>query len=803
MCCAINMYLGSSVQTILFFLLAFFAFSVTSSVNDNVIEKTQFEAAFQGKCGHDSPCEQLCYELHDGMFECDCKEGHILHHNGYSCLELNTTMEPMLREELAEEEDILYQKDASFSAELDPGPGAASTTDETPPSPTPGVAAPTPLCHPDCANAGGVCSSQGRCLCPLGRAGPLCQQEMQVKTPLFSGQGWLAFPALRAAYKHVQLEVEFRPQAWDGVLFLTGERDDLAGDFMAIILYQGFVEFRFDCGSGVGMVRSEQTVRLNQWNKLTLYRHRWDAWIQLNNGKHVQGRSKGLFSRITFREPVFIGGRGNTSGLADKLPVERGMRGCVRHLHINDHVYNFALAPKGDALAGFDIDECTTDECSRVPCQHGGKCLAAGIGETPVCLCPLGFAGDLCETRLDLQVPAFNGSSYLRYPGLGGSALSWLDLVMVLKPTSQDGVILYNGHRTDGVGDFIAVYMSEGHLEFTFDLGTGAATIRSSEPVELGEWHELRLSRTGRLAVLQVDRHPPNQMVAPGAFAQLSLPLNLYIGGVPNFDMVSPKVRVRTSFVGCIQKVVINNQPLKIVAEALAGANVDNCAHPCVVRPCGEHAQCVAHYDGYKCLCQHKCSASASSSQAHATLPPATFSGSTFLHYTDPDILHRITSNRVSINMRFRTNSSSGLLLWSGGRLGGGGAGVAADFLALGIRDGLLHLRFNLGSGEAVVVCNSTRVSDGHWHRLKAVRNGQEGSLTVDNGKTFLNRSPGKLKQLNTNTGLYIGGMEDLEVATNHKYHRGIHGCISELILDSDHHVQLSWSPEAADRCGG
>jgi hypothetical protein len=39
-----------------------------------------------GRCGHGSPCEQLCYELHDGMFECDCKDGFVLHQNGYSCL---------------------------------------------------------------------------------------------------------------------------------------------------------------------------------------------------------------------------------------------------------------------------------------------------------------------------------------------------------------------------------------------------------------------------------------------------------------------------------------------------------------------------------------------------------------------------------------------------------------------------------------------------------------------------------------------------------------------------------------------
>lgn len=68
--------------------------------------------------------------------------------------------------------------------------------------------------------------------------------ESEVRSPRFTGSGWLAFPALRAAYKHVQLELEFRPEAWDGILLLAGERDDLQGDFMALILHHGFVEFR-------------------------------------------------------------------------------------------------------------------------------------------------------------------------------------------------------------------------------------------------------------------------------------------------------------------------------------------------------------------------------------------------------------------------------------------------------------------------------------------------------------------------------------------------------------------------------
>lgn len=79
----------------------------------------------------------------------------------------------------------------------------------------------------------------------------------------------------------------------------------------------------------------------------------------------------------------------------------------------------------------------------------------------------------------------------------------------------------------------------------------------------------------------------------------------------------------------------------------------------------------------------------------------------------------RIVSDRVSISLRFRTTASSGLLLWSGGGEPSRGGG---DFLALGLKDGFLHMRYNLGNGEAFVQLNASRIDDGHWHILKATR---------------------------------------------------------------------------------
>lgn len=93
---------------------------------------------------------------------------------------------------------------------------------------------------------------------------------------------------------------------------------------------------------------------------------------------------------------------------------------------------------------------------------------------------------------LIMQVPFFNGSSYLRYRGLGDTVLTWLDLEITFKPNAPDGLIIYDGHRIEGTNDFIALYLEEGHITFAYDLGTGSAVARSDLRVSLGEWHQVR-----------------------------------------------------------------------------------------------------------------------------------------------------------------------------------------------------------------------------------------------------------------------------------------------------------------------
>jgi hypothetical protein len=71
----------------------------------------------------------------------------------------------------------------------------------------------------------------------------------------------------------------------------------------------------------------------------------------------------------------------------------------------------------------------------------------------------------------------------------------------------------------------------------------------------MGSWHTVRVSRTGLLAEVSVDRQKRTIQIGSGSFTQVSLRQHLYLGGVPTFDLVSPAIPVRKSFSGCIQKV--------------------------------------------------------------------------------------------------------------------------------------------------------------------------------------------------------------------------------------------------------
>lgn len=78
------------------------------------------------------------------------------------------------------------------------------------------------------------------------------------------------------------------------------------------------------------------------------------------------------------------------------------------------------------------------------------------------------------RTLREVVIPDFDGDAYLELPTLENVGYS-LALEIWFLTRSPDGVLLYNGQL--GGGDFITLNLRNGRVEFSYNLGSGLATL--------------------------------------------------------------------------------------------------------------------------------------------------------------------------------------------------------------------------------------------------------------------------------------------------------------------------------------
>ena len=67
---------------------------------------------------------------------------------------------------------------------------------------------------------------------------------------------------------------------------------------------------------------------------------------------------QGMFTRITFREDLYLGGYENINLIGARTKMKWGFVGCVRRLVINGRNYDMRKGPfVGDAIHGLDVGQ--------------------------------------------------------------------------------------------------------------------------------------------------------------------------------------------------------------------------------------------------------------------------------------------------------------------------------------------------------------------------------------------------------------------------------------------------------------
>jgi hypothetical protein len=270
-------------------------------------------------------------------------------------------------------------------------------------------------CFPSPCLFGGQCSlnvSGFYCTCPIGRGGRLCEEAINVTTPMFSGVSYISHATIESNTFELNITMRIRPLANDGVILYNGVSGPGSGDYVAIVLSNGFVHFSYDLGSGAIQLQSTRPLQLEAWHTISAVRVASTGSLQVNNDVIVSGRSPGSSQALNVDGSLWIGGIDNFTTISPQVGVSRGYHGCIDYIRLD----SVRLSLIESAVSGMGVGQCEQDLCDPSPCQNEGSCQV--VNGAVMCLCVQGYTGPgytgrYCDVNIDdcVDVICQNGGS--------------------------------------------------------------------------------------------------------------------------------------------------------------------------------------------------------------------------------------------------------------------------------------------------------------------------------------------------------------------------------------------------------
>ncbi|XP_076646631.1 FAT atypical cadherin kugelei isoform X8 [Halictus rubicundus] len=263
------------------------------------------------------------------------------------------------------------------------------------------------------------------CQCPDGFAGHTCDIDITKchdescyiprNSISFSGKSYARYKIVKTLVRQTiedRLSLSLRVRT----VQLTGNLMYAAGkvDYNVLEVVNGVVQYKFDLGSGEGLVRvSSVYVSDGQWHEVQLERESNSARLTVD-GKHVaHGSAPGSNDILNLQsDDLYLGAEVRQHptilGFED---VQRGFIGCMDDVRIARvsvplHMSGASSVAvlKRFANVEFSCDATTVlvppGICGSQPCQNGGTCKDSG-GDTYECQCHSRFKGLACEIDTD------------------------------------------------------------------------------------------------------------------------------------------------------------------------------------------------------------------------------------------------------------------------------------------------------------------------------------------------------------------------------------------------------------------
>ena len=259
-------------------------------------------------------------------------------------------------------------------------------------------------------------------------------------------------------------------------------------------------------------------------------------------------------------------------------------------------------------------------------------------------------------------------------------------------------------------------------------------------------WYTVRLVRTGGEGKLILFDQKEYVGYSPGSTKGINLRLPLYLGDVDEQLVKLPaSLNESIGFMGCVNRLEINNQTVDLVNQLIDSSNIKNCKlqpicsrNPCkndglctelssdsykctckqpfsgmhceknngvcaTLKPCHNGGKCLfssssPHYNdltGYKCCCKMGYSGrSCDIIEQYTDRRWANFDNSKSISYLTIDNLAGLNNSKTdhSIELTFKTERFNGLLFYQGEL-----DFTQKDYLMMNLNDGYLEVEWQLG----------------------------------------------------------------------------------------------------------
>uniref|UniRef100_A0A3B4EIQ5 Laminin G domain-containing protein n=1 Tax=Pygocentrus nattereri TaxID=42514 RepID=A0A3B4EIQ5_PYGNA len=300
-----------------------------------------------------------------------------------------------------------------------------------------------------------------------------------------------------------------------------------------------------------------------------------------------------------------------------------------------------------------------------------------------------------------------------------------------LRTEADSGLVFYMARINHA--DFATIQVKEGMAHLSYDLGSGNTSVSVPRIINDGHWHKIRVRRDKQRGILTVDNRYSKHTVSPKKADILDVVGMLYVGGLPLNYTTKRIGPVVYSINGCIRNFRMLN------------VDMENPTSSYRVGSCFANPQPGTYFDG--------------------------------TGYAKAVSTYRV-GNDVSVDLEFRTSTSSGVLM--------GISSQKMDGLGVELVNGKLLFHADNGVGRVTAMyepAEGAGLCDSQWHSVSAHKLKHRLELIVDGVKSEAASPDPRSASADTNDPVYVGGYPEtlkqfgLTISTPFK------GCMRNLKL--------------------